>query len=610
MRQPSITIHIRHRAKTLVLRRSHIRPRQCSITLRIGHTVIMLGSSWLVIAPLAVWVIATLYVPIMAPSLRPAQAWSVALVTTMLMGVLLVGHALAHTWTARALRSAVPACIPLYPFGDAAQVWPAAVTPQRETLIALAGPAVNLVFAGLAYLLWDLQLHPYLSASMFFVACTNLGLTLFNLAPGFPLDGGRLTRAIVWSLLRRPGLGTRLGIWLGRLLCGALIAWSMILLLQQARFSLATGAGTMFVASVLLLALWRQPAWHWQQPAPPAPRNRAVRGLAASLLLLILLSVGCSMVPTTQGLRTPGFAIAVEPMVSVPHEYRHTYTGHFLLTTVVEQTPILVGQWVYAQVSPASEIVPPERVVPRGVTPQALMKRNYRLLEKSERTAVVKALQLAGYDMLVNGVVVEIISIRPGSWADDVLQPGDRIMRVNGAPLQHAERLFTQLKPQASASMTELEIERAGQLLEVEIPFTPQMEVAERPWLDLSVEMVDYAVAAPFSIKITPQKIIGGPSAGLMFTLTVYNLVTPGDLTGGRRIAGTGTINLDGKVGPIGGVEQKVAAAEAAGAEYFLVPSANYADAQRVARRIAVVRIATVEQAIDFLHSLPPVKAQ
>jgi len=91
-----------------------------------------------------------------------------------------------------------------------------------------------------------------------------------------------------------------------------------------------------------------------------------------------------------------------------------------------------------------------------------------------------------------------------------------------------------------------------------------------------------------------------------MFTLTVYNLLSPEDLTGGRRVAGTGTISLDGSVGPIGGVEQKVAAAEAAGATYFLCPVDNYADASAVARKIQVVRIASVDEALDFLHGLTP----
>jgi PDZ domain-containing protein len=89
-----------------------------------------------------------------------------------------------------------------------------------------------------------------------------------------------------------------------------------------------------------------------------------------------------------------------------------------------------------------------------------------------------------------------------------------------------------------------------------------------------------------------------------MFTLAVYNAVTPDDITGGRKIAGTGTISLDGSVGPIGGVQQKVAAAEAAGAEYFLAPAENYNDARLVARHIKIVKIATVDEALAFLQGI------
>ena len=105
-----------------------------------------------------------------------------------------------------------------------------------------------------------------------------------------------------------------------------------------------------------------------------------------------------------------------------------------------------------------------------------------------------------------------------------------------------------------------------------------------------------------------PQKIVGGPSAGLLFTLTVYNLLTPDDLTGGHIIAGTGTINPDGTVGPIGGVAQKVVGAEVAGAEYFLSPPENYADAAAAASTIRVVKVTTAEEAIQFLKSLSPVQ--
>jgi PDZ domain-containing protein len=124
------------------------------------------------------------------------------------------------------------------------------------------------------------------------------------------------------------------------------------------------------------------------------------------------------------------------------------------------------------------------------------------------------------------------------------------------------------------------------------------------------VESAGLAVNLPFPVRIEPQKVNGGSSAGLMFTLTVYDLVTPEDLTGGRTIAGTGTINLEGKVGPIGGVQQKVIGAEYAGAAYFLSPPENYEAARAVARRIKVIKVTTAAEAIQFLRSLPPVERQ
>jgi PDZ domain-containing protein len=113
-------------------------------------------------------------------------------------------------------------------------------------------------------------------------------------------------------------------------------------------------------------------------------------------------------------------------------------------------------------------------------------------------------------------------------------------------------------------------------------------------------------VKLPFPVEINHQKTDGGPSAGLMFTLGVYDKLTSHDLTGGRKIAGTGTINLDGKVGSVGGIPQKVVAAERAGAQYFLSPSGNYQVALTYAKRMQVVKVNTAQEAIDFLNSLTP----
>jgi PDZ domain-containing protein len=105
----------------------------------------------------------------------------------------------------------------------------------------------------------------------------------------------------------------------------------------------------------------------------------------------------------------------------------------------------------------------------------------------------------------------------------------------------------------------------------------------------------------PFPLAIDSGDI-GGPSAGLMWTLGLADLLTPGELTGGKTIAGTGTIDLEGKVGPIGGIAEKVIAAERAGATTFLVPVQDAPDARRVADRIVIAPVATFMDAVRYLQ--------
>ncbi|MCZ7573163.1 MAG: PDZ domain-containing protein [Ardenticatenaceae bacterium] len=565
--------------------------------------------SWLLVVPLGVWLLATVYLPIMAPFLNQIGTWVAALVFALLAGVSLVGHVAAQAWTAATTGSEIPESVPLYAFGDPAQVWPSAATAPREALVAISGPAANLLLSGLAWVIWNRQWQRALDAALLFLVLFNLLLVLVNLSPGFPVDGGRLTRAIAGGLLGCPALANRLARWLGAVVILILTVWGLSLLVRRARFSLITGTATLLVAGYFLGVLWQ----HRTAPDRLRPGRRVgtnwrlVRGLVAVLLFLGLFAAALSLLPTVDGLETPGFAVPVGPMVSVSPEHRYPYRGSLILTTVIEQAPILLGQWVYGHWNPRVAIVPPERIVPAGTTPQGLMKVNYQLLEESRIVAAAVALRLAGYQVGIRGEGVEVVSILPGSPASDELLPGDRIVALNDEPVQTLSELTQRIAPLAPGTTVALVVERAGRRVRVEVPLMAPAAPGERPRLGILAHTVGFAVQLPFPVLIEPYKIVGGPSAGLMFTLAVYNLVTPGDLTGGHKIAGTGTINLDGRVGSIGGVVQKVAGAEQVGAAYFLVPPANYEDARRAARTIEVVRVSTVQEAIDFLSRLPVV---
>ena len=179
---------------------------------------------------------------------------------------------------------------------------------------------------------------------------------------------------------------------------------------------------------------------------------------------------------------------------------------------------------------------------------------------------------------------------------------------MNGQPITSVTDLSSQLQTQEPGVILQLQIKRRGENLSLTVPTIPPAEPEAPVRLGISVETQETGYKLPFPVLIVPQKITGGPSAGLMFTLGVYDVVSGQDLTGGRKIAGTGTIDLNGKVGIIGGVQQKVVAAERAGAQYFLCPPDNYQDALAVAQHIQVIKVATAQQALDFLHSLPSLK--
>lgn len=566
---------------------------------------IVFGAEWLLLLPPALWAGAEWLTPLFAPAFDRSLIWLLTLLAMLLIIAGLLAHTIAPLLASRLSGAPLPRHVPLFLFGDAAQVWPYAGSAYREAAIALSGPVASSMIAGLAYLLWELQLNAQLNVVLLLLGLYHGLLAMLNLLPGFPLDGGRLARALIAGLLVQPARGHWLAIVLGYAIGIGISLYGSYLLVQNARFSLEAGLGLLAMAVLLLWPLWRHPPAAPATAAPEPARVPFWRGLLATLLLGGLLALGATLLPTIHGLYMPGGAVAVSPMIQVPTEQRSQPAGEFYLTTIIAQTPVTAGQWFYARLDPAYELVPPERVVPPDQTPQEVMDRAARMLDESETVAGVVALQLAGYDAQVLGVVLEVLEVLPDSPATQVLQTGDRLLSINGQRFLSTNDFVRLIAEQSVDQAMTIGFERDSVYREATILLAPPPVEGGPPLLGVAVQSVDVETRLPFEIDIIPQRIVGGPSAGLMFTLTIYNLVTPEDLTGGRQIAGTGTIDLSGRAGPIGGVRQKVAAAEAAGASHFLVPPENYADAIAVARSIEVVEVATAQQAIEYLQALP-----
>jgi PDZ domain-containing protein len=291
----------------------------------------------------------------------------------------------------------------------------------------------------------------------------------------------------------------------------------------------------------------------------------------------------------------PGPAKDVEPLIRVTGHQRFASSGHFILTSVLIQS-LNVFQAVSAWLDPHRDVVDESAFLAPGETEQQADQRAVSEMDQSKIDATVVALsRVAGYpEHHGRGILVE--SVGSDCPAGGKLFPGDLIDHVNGRPITSSddfERILDSTPPEQPVRLAGT---AGGERFDVTLVRRP-CSGSKQPLVGISS-----VPAFPFRVSISSGDI-GGPSAGLMWALGLYDLLTPGDLTGGRIVAGTGVIALDGTVGPIGGVQQKIVAAEQEGAEVFLVPVANLAEARAAPDDLRLVPVKTFGQALRFLRS-------
>jgi len=275
-------------------------------------------------------------------------------------------------------------------------------------------------------------------------------------------------------------------------------------------------------------------------------------------------------------------------------------TGELLMLTVVSQD-VNVFEAAIAGIDPTIDLVPKQAVRREGETDEEYRSRALQQMDDSNFRAIAVALDYLGYDMVPTEVVIN--EVVDGVPAAEVLEPGDTVLSVNGQDITMAADVSSALEGYAVGDTISLEVSRSGSVVDVETTLAARDDDPEAPMIGI---VLGELVEPPFPISIESGDV-GGPSAGMMDTIAIIDVLTEGELTHGRVIAGTGTIALDGTVGAIGGIRQKVVGAEAAGAEYILVPQDNYEAALTAERdHIEIVPVATLEDALGFLQGLSP----
>lgn len=274
----------------------------------------------------------------------------------------------------------------------------------------------------------------------------------------------------------------------------------------------------------------------------------------------------------------------------------HPTSGHLNMTTVSQRDGLSLGQALLWWASGRDQLIPRDLVYPPDKSKEEIDEANTKDFRQSEDSAEYAALHYLKYPMAVT-----VESVDEDGPANGKLQAGDAIDAVNNTPvatLEEFQEILEGTKPGDTIVVDYRRKNAPAGVAEITLGKHP-----ERPQGLVGVSVLD-APWAPFTIEFNLANI-GGPSAGLMFSLAVVDKLTTGDLNGSKFVAGTGTITGDGEVGSIGGITHKIVAAREAGATVFLVPADNCAEARTADEDgIELLKVGTLTEAIDSLRTL------
>jgi Lon-like protease len=313
-------------------------------------------------------------------------------------------------------------------------------------------------------------------------------------------------------------------------------------------------------------------------------------GLLASLVTVPYVSLGPGPTFDTLG------EVDGKQVVDIEGTEVHPTAGHLNMTTVSQRDDLTLGQALTLWASGREQLVPRDLVYPPDKSKDEIDEANNTDFKRSEDSAEYAALSFLKYP---SAVTVETVT-DPGPSVGK-LQRGDAIDAVNGKPVANLEEFTGLLKATKPGDNVVLDFRRKNAppgVTTVTLGTSP-----DRDYGFLGVGVLD-APWAPFSIDFNLGNI-GGPSAGLMFSLAVVDKLTTGDLNDGKFVAGTGTIDSEGKVGSIGGITHKILAAREAGATIFLVPADNCDEAKTAGEDgMELVKVDSLGNAVDALHAI------
>jgi PDZ domain-containing protein len=339
---------------------------------------------------------------------------------------------------------------------------------------------------------------------------------------------------------------------------------------------------------------------------PPSPRpGRLATGLLTGVFVTIILLAGLTFVPLPYVTLAPGPATNVlgtvdgTPVLSIDGAPTYPTEGALDFTTVVFDggpgRKVTVFEVLGAWLSPDVDVVDESLYFPPDTTEEQVESENTEMMNDSQVVAAATALRALGTDVPTTVVVAGVSEDGPSAGR---LQQGDQVVSVAGTEVSSAAEVRDIVQPLPVGTDVDIVVRRDG------VERTETVTTASYDGRSIIGVLLGLDYDLPITVTLNTGSI-GGPSAGLMFSLAIYDALTPGSLTGGQRIAGTGTIEDDGSVGPISGIAQKLVGAHDAGARWFLAPADECQDTVgRVPEGMTVVRVATFDQARSAVEDI------
>lgn len=322
--------------------------------------------------------------------------------------------------------------------------------------------------------------------------------------------------------------------------------------------------------------------------------------LAVAGLIVAAAAFAVWVFPTDSYIFLPNEAHPVAPLVEVKGGKDPKDGGIYFVDVLVRKATLLERVWPSSR--EGATVVPADQVKPPGVSDSERRREELQEMKMSQQVAAAVALRSLGYKVVATPIGARIEFADPEAPAGGKLNPGDVVTAVNGKTIHGPSGLRAAIAAAGTSRDLRLTVKRGSKTLEATM--RPERGPDGRPVIGVIVSQAA-SIKLPFAVKIDTGNV-GGPSAGLAFALDVLEEMGK-DVDHGNKVAVTGAIELDGRVGEIGGVKQKTIGVERAGIKVFLVPAGDNArEARKYARNVRIIPVRTFQQALRELATLQP----